>query len=295
MLNLYGYIVNYREKLQDMKNSNKKLKYSLIAIGVVVVIFLLLIIVKAPTTPNTNASDALAPQSLVDKITSIPQKIFDEVGAGTSSNPPKPINGTPISVNGKPQIVYMGAEYCPYCATERWAMISALSRFGTFSNLGTTHSSSTDVFPSTQTLSFHGSSYSSPYLVFSPTEIYTNIPAGSGSGYTPLDKPTAQEQNLQNTYDAPPYVSSSNAGAIPFIYFAGKYVIVGATYSPQVLQGKTADQIATAMNNPSTDIAKGAIGAANSITAAICGITNNQPSNVCNTTMIRNIQATINK
>ncbi len=38
----------------------------------------------------------------------------------------------------------MGAEYCPFCAAQRWAMVNAFSRFGTFTGLTTTHSSSTD-------------------------------------------------------------------------------------------------------------------------------------------------------
>jgi len=33
-------------------------------------------------------------------------------------------------------VVYIGAEYCPYCAVERWPLIVALNRFGTLTNLG---------------------------------------------------------------------------------------------------------------------------------------------------------------
>ena len=178
----------------------------------------------------------------------------------------------------------MGAEYCPYCAAERWPMIVALSRFGTFSNLGTTHSSSSDVYPNTQTFSFHGSSYTSKYIVFTPVEEYTNIP--NSSGYTTLDIPTATEQSLMSTYDAPPYVSSSEQGSIPFIYFAGKYLIVGATYSPQVLQNQTYQSIANALSNPKSTIAQGVLGAANNLTATICKLTNNQPSSACTPTIV---------
>ena len=57
-------------------------------------------------------------------------------------------------------------EYCPYCAAERWAMVNALARFGTFHNLGATASSSIDVNPSTPTFTFRGAGYSSPFVVF---------------------------------------------------------------------------------------------------------------------------------
>ena len=40
-----------------------------------------------------------------------------------------------LTADGKPLVLYVGAEYCPYCAAERCAMVQALSRFGTFSNL----------------------------------------------------------------------------------------------------------------------------------------------------------------
>ena len=45
---------------------------------------------------------------------------------------------TATDASGKtvPEILYMGAEYCPYCAAQRWSTIIALSRFGKFSGLG---------------------------------------------------------------------------------------------------------------------------------------------------------------
>ncbi len=42
-------------------------------------------------------------------------------------------------------------------------------------------------------------------------------------------------------------------------------------------RGKTGAQIAAALNDPSSPIAQGAIGAANYMTAAICTMTGNQP------------------
>jgi len=265
------------------KSNNRNLKYALIAIAVVVVIFLVLIIAKSPTTQNLNASDSLAPSSLVSDITNLVNTTIQSVGIGSASTQPKSIDGPKLTQNGKPLIVYMGAEYCPYCATERWPTVVALTRFGTFSNLKVTHSSSSDVYPDTQTFSFHGSTYTSNYISFAPVEMYTNIV--QGNGYSTLDKPTAQEQSLMNTYDAPPYVPSSDSGAIPFIYFGGKYLISGASYSPTVLQGKSAQQIASALTNPKSPISQGVYGAANLMTAAICSMTSNQPSNVCTSTI----------
>jgi len=269
-----------------MAKANKA-KYGRVfgVIAVVIVIFLIIIVSKSPTTTNSSTADGKASAKIVSQITTIPSSISDQVGKGSSTVNATAISGKPyLTSNGLPNILYMGAEYCPYCATERWAMVVSLSRFGTFSNLGTTHSSSSDVYPNTQTFSFHDSSYHSRYIGFTPVEMYTNIP--NSSGYTTLDTPTSAEQSLMNTYDAPPYVSSSEQGSIPFIYFAGKYLIVGATYSPQVLQNQTYQSIANALSNPKSSIAQGVLGAANNLTATICKLTNNQPSTACTSTII---------
>lgn len=52
----------------------------------------------------------------------------------------------------------------------RWSMAVALSRFGTFGPLHGIHSSSTDAFPNTATLTFYKQKYASPYLTFAPVE-----------------------------------------------------------------------------------------------------------------------------
>ena len=44
--------------------------------------------------------------------------------------------------------------------------------------------------------------------------------------------PTAAQQALLTKYDAPPYVSSADAGSIPFIDFGNKSLIIGASYNP---------------------------------------------------------------
>jgi hypothetical protein len=263
-------------------------------IAVVVVAIGVAAVVAVTSGSNPTVNDSAAPVAVVKAATTVPKAVFDTVGPGTATAAPKKLTGAPaLTQGGKPRVVYIGAEYCPYCATERWAMVAALSRFGAFSELKSTRSSAIDVFPNTQTLSFHGSTYTSPYLVFTPVETHTN--EVQGDGYKSLETPTAEEQQLLTTYDVPPYsgTDSSTAGAIPFIYFAGKYISVGATYNPSVLQGKSASEIAAALSDPTSAIGKGAIGAANTMTAAICSITGNQPAAVCSDPMIRSLEGSL--
>ena len=264
------------------------------AVVVVLAIVLVFVIVKLNNKPGTSSAQGLsngptgsALTSVVDKVTSVPASALDAVGNGSGAVTGKPgsISGSTLTLNGKPEMFYMGAEYCPYCAAERWAMIVALSRFGTFTGLSTVHSAVTngagtaEPDPDTPTFTFLHSSYSSPYLAFNPVEIETNIPDSSTGGYTTLQTPTSAEQALVTKYD------SSN-GSIPFVDFGNHFAITGVSYDPGVLDGKSWSTIATDLSDPTSPVAKAVLGTANYITAAICkGLTNNQPASACTSTV----------
>jgi len=193
---------------------------------------------------------------------------------------------------GKPELPYIGAEYCPYCAAERWSMIVTLSRFGTFRGLAVTRSAAkngagqAEPFPNTATWTFAHATYTSGYLTFTPVELYTNIPDPATGGYTPLQTPTAEQQALISKYDA------AYGGAIPFPDFGNKYLSVGASYNAGVLSGLTWSQIATDLHNPASPVAAAVLGAANYLTAAICGLTNDQPASAC-TPVVKSLRGKI--
>jgi Domain of unknown function (DUF929) len=265
---------------------------------VIIAVVLAFVVVKLNSKSAVTASGVsngptgAALSSVVTDTTSVPASTLDKVGAGSgvSALPVILKGGSPLTSGGKPEVLYMGAEYCPYCAAERWAMVVALSRFGTFSGLSTVHSgnNSGEVYPNTPTWTFLHTTYSSKYLVFSPVELETNIP--SGQGYTALQTATSAQQALLAKYDAPPYVPSADNGAIPFIDFGNKYMLSGASYSPQVLQGKSWSQIASALKDPASPIAQAVDGAANYLTATICTLTGNQPATAC-TPVVKQLEA----
>jgi thiol-disulfide isomerase/thioredoxin len=232
---------------------------------------------SAAATASARATAAQV--SLVTRqITTVPDATLNAVGKGSGVSPLTPTTGQPaLTSGGKPEIVYMGAEYCPYCAAERWAMTVALSRFGTFSNLHLIHSSSTDVYPSTPTLSFYQSGYTSQYIQFTPVEM-----VGLQNNGVTLQKPTAAESALMAKYDAAPYVAATNAGSFPFLDIGNQYLAIGSQFLPSSLANLTWAQVAADIRNPSSSVAQGVDGAANSITAAICKITKNAPAAVCN-------------
>jgi hypothetical protein len=230
--------------------------------------------------------------ALTDQVTSVPAATLDQVGGGTVTAPPTTISGAALTSGGKPEMLYIGAEYCPYCAAERWGMIVALSRFGTFSGLSTIRSAArngagtAEPYPNTATFTFVNASYTSKYLTFTPVEEFTNIPDPSTGGYTTLQTPTAEQQALIQKYDA------ANQGAIPFIDYGNKFMSVGASYNPGVLSGLSWSQIADDMRTPSSPVAQGVLGTANYATAAICSLTGDQPATAC-TPAVKALQAKI--
>jgi hypothetical protein len=235
-------------------------------------------------SPSGNGTTPL-PSGVLADVTSVSAATLAQVGDPGSLADPVKVSGSPSilrGADGKPEIVYIGAEFCPFCAAERWAVVEALSRFGTFTGLSATHSSTTDIYPDTQTFSFYGSSFSSPYFDFVPVEEETN--QADGSGYSTLQAPTASEQSLLATYDVAPY--SSEPGSIPFLDIGNQFIVAGASYSPQILQGLSMRQIAADLNHPSSLVAEAIDGAANLITASISSITGDQPSTVVGTSNI---------
>jgi hypothetical protein len=269
----------------------------LVAIAGTAIVLVLAVLVVARLVTASNASAASvasgpAPASVVDMLTGVDQSTFDRVGRGTVAQLPTPVRGEPaVGPNGLPVVTYIGAEYCPFCAGERWPLIVALSRFGTFSGLQLSHSASDDIYPNTPTFSFVGSTYTSPYLVFDPVELQSNV--RSGNGYQPLQTPTPAQTSVLQSYDKPPYVPASAAGSIPFIDIGDQYLVSGASYDVGTLRGMTPDQIAAALSNPSSPQAQAVVGSANALTAAICSSTGNMPVDVCSAPTVVSLQATL--
>ena len=253
------------------------------AIAVVIVIVVGLVLVKVmgkdddtTTAASPKAATSALPAAVLKDVTTVPASVSDTIGAAGVTSVPQSIDAPALTENGKPEVLYIGAEYCPFCAAERWPMVVALSRFGTWTGLAGTESGAKDVFPNTQTLSFHGAKFTSDYLTFAGFETQTNKEVDGQ--YTPLDTLPDADQKIFDTYNKPPYVDS--AGGIPFANIGGKYVTSGASFSPELLEGKSRAEIAAALSDPSSDIAKAVVANANVLTAAICEATGNKPA-VC--------------
>lgn len=270
---------------QQRHRRNRSLAIAAIT-GVVLVVAVMVAVALTRHPQASRSSGGVGPAGNLAE--HVPVSVLDSVGAGRGITPPQALpSGTPtLEQNGKPEILYIGAEYCPYCAAERWPLVVALSRFGSFSTLRETESAAAEVYPRTQTFTFHGATYTSNALAFVAVETNTNQPAATG-GYTALDQPTSAQQSLLLRYDRAPYTTQT--GAIPFLMISNRYLSIGASYDPAILQGMTRNQIARALSDNTSVIARGIDGAANTLTAAICQVTGEKPASVCSDPTITKI------
>ncbi|MGD1014400.1 MAG: DUF929 family protein [Acidimicrobiales bacterium] len=269
--------------------------FTWLAVGLVVLVVAALVIIKVTSgsSPSTGSSTFQATDSATfSELTTVPASVFNTVGVSSPVapvTPPQSISGQPMlsaSVNGKtlPEVFYFGAEYCPFCAAQRWPTIIALSRFGTWSGLGNMTSSSSDIDPSTPTFTFVRAKFTSPYVAFKSIEFETNVYDSATSSYTKLQTPTKSQLALFDKYDTSKYIKglpSTDNGSIPFMSIGNKFLISGASFTPATLAGLSRTSIAQGLTTTTSPITEAILTSANYLTASICSLTNNQPSTVC--------------
>lgn len=247
---------------------------ALVVVGVVVLVLAKMSTGDSTSTANANHTPKPAPASIPKDLAAVPlPAIAAAAKSGTSSNPVQPIpDGKARNVDGKPEVLYMGGEFCPYCAGERWALTAALSKFGTFEDLQVIHSAESDV----PTLTYLGSNYTSDYLTFTSIEVKGN--ERSGQGWADLEKATEEQTKL---------LTELGRGSFPFIDFGGKHFQSGGSVDISTLVGKSQTEIAAALAASTTDDTDQSTleGNVNLVTGefirTICGLTDNQPAKVC--------------
>jgi hypothetical protein len=234
------------------------------------------------SSPSAQApGDPLAPRvfpatsDVLIRLANVSPGVMDQVGVPSPSlvTPPTIRRGQPkLVVDGRPGAVFVGGVFCPYCAVERWAIIMAFSRFGTFSGLHETTSSPWDVYPSTATFSFHGATYSSRYIALAMAEHAGNDVDGSGTEPV-LDPLTAQEATLWQRYD--------DSDGYPFLDIGNEAFVLSPSFSPSLLSGMDQTEIASGLTDPGEPSTQAIVGTANYLTAAICATTGQAPLSVC--------------
>lgn len=207
----------------------------------------------ASTAPAPTASAA---NEVVTGLTHLDASAGLGVGAGSVKNPLKS-TGEKVTrtADGKTRVTYVGTEYCPYCAAQRWSLLVALSRFGTFSGVQLTQSSSSDIYPNTATFTFIHARFVSSTVDFAPFE--TQDRDGR-----PLQQASSDAQASMARYDA--------GGSIPFTEIGGMDYTVGAGFAMDNLAGQSWQQILAQVQSYQSPIAQEVIGNANWLTAGMC-------------------------
>ncbi len=271
--------------------------FTWVAIGLVVVVVATLVIIKVTSGPSSSGNGAFVASdpTVVAELTSVPASAFNKVGITSNVVPvtaPVKLAGAP-ALTGKsatgatlPEVFYLGAEYCPFCAAERWPLIVALSRFGTWSGLGDMESStlSGEVFQGTPTFTFVKSTYTSKYLVFKSIEQFTNVYDPAASFYTKLQTPTGVEAANFQKYDTSKYIPGmqpTQDHSIPYITVGNKFLVSGSSYTPATLANQSRSSIAAGLSNTSSPVSTAVLATANYLTATFCSLTHNQPGHVC--------------
>jgi len=269
-----------KEQAAREAHRTRNRRYALGSIVLVVLIVATVVIVKVAGgggSGNTGTSDTTSPPggtpvsaSTLARVASVPISTLAAAPSDGIINEIQPITGTPLTSDGKPDMLFIGAEYCPHCAAERWALYIALSKFGSFSpNPGRIHSATLD--GDVPTLTFYGTTYSSPYFTFTPVEVYTNQP--QGNGYAPLQIPTRSQANLWQRL---------GGGSFPFVDFGGKETLSGAQYDFSPLQSLPFDEVAAQVGNNATQIGADINASAYRLIGAICrSLSSQQPTAVC--------------
>ena len=276
-----------RQSLQQRRQRN--IYVASASVGLVVVLVAIFVVAKlaggggSSTAPGTYALtpasvdqvEGVSVASMVKQAQAALKIDRTDPSSTATVTPAYKIKGSALTAGGKPEVLYLGAEYCPYCAGERWALVMALSKFGTFSGLRGTTSSSTDVNASTPTFSFYNSTYKSKYLAFVPVEEETNTEA-------PLQNPTKAQQALVAKWDVYPYVAQGTSGyPIPFVYIDGKYLVTGLQYTASHIAGWQFAQAASYLTSGANPTSQGAEAAAGFLVADLCTLTNDQPASAC--------------
>jgi hypothetical protein len=253
---------------------NRTIRIWAVILVIVVVICLAVVSsiggVTAPAGSSSPASGAPIPAAILSRLQSIPLKALMSAPAGGLDVFPEDIKDPKLTSGEKPELLFIGAEFCPVCATERWAMYVALSKFGTFvPQPGEIHSALRD--GDIQTLTFYNSKFVSPYLTFMPVETTTNKP--DGDYYVSLQNPTATQLQLWESHTGETF---------PWLDFGGMKELTSAQYDPSVLQGMTFNGIASQIGNNSTVVGADVDASAKVLIQTICStLTSNKPAPVC--------------
>jgi hypothetical protein len=107
----------------------RRILVPLALVGVVMAV-LVGLVASSLASGGTIAREGVASTTVVDQATSVPLNVLTAVGERRQATTLLPVQSDSLSIAGKPGIVFVSEESCPFCAAERWPLVIALSHFG---------------------------------------------------------------------------------------------------------------------------------------------------------------------
>jgi len=256
---------------------NRRQTVKRLEIVVVVAVVTVSLVVGFYLALNTNSSNALDGKPVSQPVYTLLYET-SKVPYGASNlaylTNVHSLAGQLFLTNGRPILVYAGAEYCLYCAVQRWSLVMALMRFGNFTNLEYMHSGVGD--GDYATFTFVASKYQSNYVAFQPYEVYDR--AGNPLATLPTNYTSAFTQYGKSSF--------------PFLNFADQYYISGAILDPAMLGTMNQTQIVSSIQAGGS-LASQMKQVANLMTAVICKTTGSKPASVCGQDSITALTGTL--
>lgn len=252
-------------------------RFILSVIAVVLVAAIGITAVWITTTEPSAASENLGPldqpvsANLMARLNKISTQGLQET-PNLNQAAMKRIHAGSETSGGTPLVLYVGADFCPYCAALRWPLTLTLMRFGDLSGLRYTRSNGRDVYPNTATFTFSSAHLKSDVIDFQETELEDR----DRKALQTLD---SSAHTIFEAFDKKPY--TQYPGSIPFLYLGGQYLEIGSPFSPDALQGLDWEQIAARLESGDNASWQDIMSEANLLTAALCTLTQGKPDDVC--------------
>ena len=189
----------------------------------------------------------------------------------------------PLRRAGKPELFFVGAEGCPFCAVQRWGMVIALSQFGTFSRLQPDAVGPLRRPRDSARSRSRAPATGAPGCRSSPSRGLGNV--RQGVGIYAAAQPPASERTLLERYDGP--------GQTPFIDVANRFN-PGRLDGPAGADGRMswpADR--GRLGDPASIPAQAIGGEAEAVTAELCQVTGGNRQSVCASPIVGQYQTAL--
>lgn len=278
------------------RNRTARFAWGAVVVILIAVISLVVYALTSTTPAQSEAHPAPTAAGIVSELSSVPAATFDSVGATPTPSVPMVaptvlVGQPPLTASGKPEVLFVGAAFCPFCAAERWPLIVALSRFGRFTRLHDMQSAPNSVFAGTQTFTFADVSYTSRYVTLTGVELYSDGTDVNGT-FTRIASLTPGQQALVDRYRGagPP---GTLPGEFPFVDIGNRLVTSTASFSPAVLSRLSQATIAGDLAQAQGPAGQAIVAAANQLTAGICMSSGQRPARVCASRGVRSAAATL--